>query len=191
MLAPALAQCFECFECYVQTDLVAEPEAVDDGPGHIEDRYLDAVDVQVFDALGQGLVRHAYDPDRGLVKTRRYHAVRDRDPDLERGLRADLVDPQRRQQADHGPGHTCRDFRQRAVFADLCAGDAVEPARHALEFAGLYQARQGDGRQAVLCQVARTQQRACAREAQHLLFVGGRGCRGARLHGVHSVVESR
>ena len=57
---PAIAQ---CFQRHVQPDLVAEPEAVDDGPGRGEDRHVDAVDLQAIDALGEGLVRHAHDPD--------------------------------------------------------------------------------------------------------------------------------
>ena len=178
-LAPAVAQ---RFECHVQADLVAEPEAVDDGPGGVEDRHLDAVDVQAIDALGQGSVGHAHDTDRGLVQPGGHHVRRDRDPDLEGGLRADLVDAQRGQQADHALGHACRDFRQRAVLADLGAGQAVEAARHAFELAGLHQARQGDRRQALLRQVARAQQRSRACEAQHLLFVGGGGCCDGRLH---------
>ena len=61
-------------------------------------------------------------------------------------------------------------------------GQAVEAARHAFEFAGLHQARQGDRRQSLLRHVTRAQQRSGACEAQHLLFVGGGGCCDGRLH---------
>lgn len=91
------------------------------------------------------------------------------------GLGADLVGPWGRQQADHALGHVRRDFCQRAVLADLGARQAVEAARHAFELAGLDQARQGNGRQALLRQVSRAQQGAFARKAQDLLFVGGCG----------------
>ena len=67
----------------------------------------------------------------------------------------------------------------------------IQPACHALEFAGLYQACQGDCRQPVLCQVTRAQKGARAREAQHLLFVGGRGRCGMRRHGALYVAQAR
>ena len=69
------------------------------------------------------------------------------------------------------------------MLAHLGAGQAVEAARHAFELAGLHQAGQGDGWQAVLRHVTRAQKGALAREAQHLLFVGGGGRGFGSLHG--------
>ena len=94
VLPPAVAQ---RFERHIQTDLVAEPETVDDGPSGIEDGHLDAVDVQTFDAIGQRFVRHAHDTDRRLVQPWGHHVLWDRNPDLEGCLRADFMNPQRGQ----------------------------------------------------------------------------------------------
>ena len=51
--APAFAQ---GFERHVEADLVAEPEAVDDGSRRIEDRHGNAIDIQAVDGIGQGCV---------------------------------------------------------------------------------------------------------------------------------------
>jgi hypothetical protein len=78
--------------------------------------------------------------------------------------------------ADAARLFACRDFRQRAVFADRSTRQAAKASGHALEFAGLHQPRQGDRRQTLLRHVSRSQQRSGACRAQRLLFVGGRGC---------------
>jgi hypothetical protein len=51
---------------------------------------------------------------------------------------------------------------ERAMLAELAAGQAVDAARDAFELAGGDQAGDGDRRQRVLGQVARAQQRALA-----------------------------
>ena len=51
------------------------------------------------------------------------------------------------------------------MLADRSTGQALEAARKAFELAGLHQARQGNGRQAVLLHATRAQQCAGVREA--------------------------
>ena len=80
-----------CFEHHVQTDLVAESKAIDDGLGRVDGCHLDAVDVHAFDTIGEGNVSHARDPDSGLVQTRSHHVRRERDPDLVAFLTCNLV----------------------------------------------------------------------------------------------------
>jgi hypothetical protein len=47
--------------------------------------------VRALDPIDEGFVRHPRDPNRGLVQLGSGRVLRDCDPDLEVGLRADLV----------------------------------------------------------------------------------------------------
>lgn len=157
----------ERFDGHVQTDLVAELEAVGHRLFGIEDRHVHAVDRAVRDAFGQGRARHPHDAQCGLVEARVRHVGRNRQPDFEGRLGSDLVHAQGRQQADNAPIDPDRSLGQRAMLAGSMTRQAIDPSGHPLQPARMHQAAEHDGGQPVRDHIACAQQRRCPRQGQN------------------------
>ena len=96
--------------------------------GNLARIHVEGIDLDALDAFRQCPIRHADDAKLRLRQPRCCGAVRDRKPDFERRLGADLMHAKRGEEADHTLGNAQCDFGQRAVLGDLCARDAVQPA---------------------------------------------------------------
>ncbi len=102
--------------------------------------------------------------------------VRDGEPDLERGLGREVVEAQRREQADHGPGVHAGDLGQGGVLRHLAVREGVEPAPDPREPTLTDQSRQRDPGQPVGGQVQGTEEPAGPRKIEDGLL----GCLHAR-----------
>ena len=73
----------------------------------------------------------------GVVKRRSLAALRQRNPDLVRNLRANAVKLQRRQQAQHRLGHTLAYLQGGLVFGDFGIRQAIQATGHPVQLACL------------------------------------------------------
>jgi len=97
----------------VDADLVAVLEAIGDRLGRRVHADFDVLQPVSLDPFGQGLPGEARDPQAGMVEPGLARLRRQRDPHLGRRLRRQLVEAQRRQQAQHSAGNALRDLRER------------------------------------------------------------------------------
>lgn len=78
-----------------------------------------------------------------------------RQPELERCLRANAMDAQRRQQAHHATRHAQGHFGQRSMLTERAPRQNVDAASDALELTGRDQSAEHRGRQTLLSHFAR------------------------------------
>src|SRR5262249_41135889 len=89
----------------VEADFVPEPKAVSNRASHAVNAYGIPLDPMLFDAEIEDGSGDVDDSERRRRHAWYSRATRNGDPDLGRKLRSDVVESERRNQADHRPGH--------------------------------------------------------------------------------------
>src|SRR5690606_34259932 len=112
----------------VDSDLVAVLEAVGHRLGRRVDTQRYAFDAALLDAFGQRLAREPRNSQARIVEPWPARLLRQRDPDLRRGLRRETMQPQRREQTEDSLGNTLRHLRQRVLRGRGMLGQHVDPA---------------------------------------------------------------
>lgn len=128
--APAFAQ---RFERDIEPDLVAVLEAVGHGFGRTIYPYPNAFDLMFFDAGGQRLAGEPHDAQRRVIHAWARGPAVHRHPYLMRDLGAQLMKPERGQQADYPVRHPFADLCQTVVRRNFSIGRDVEAAPGARE----------------------------------------------------------
>src|SRR6185503_10776112 len=101
--------------------------------------------------------------------------------------RADSMNAECGEQADHTARSAQGDLGERAMLTGRPAGERIDAMAGALELAGACQTGQHDGGHSKRDDVARVQQAALSRELEHRLLVSGWGF---AFHGEEYVADS-
>jgi hypothetical protein len=105
-----------------------------------------------------------------LIELGCWRIAGDCDPHFKRRLRADPMDAQRRQKADDALWHSKGCFCKRAVLAECAPRQAVDASGDSFEPACGDQSGERHRWEAVLCQIARAQQRPMLGQREDGLF---------------------
>jgi hypothetical protein len=153
---------------------VAVLEAVRQRLGDAVDAHLHALDDVLLQPTGIRCSREPRDLQRqirsGLAGT-----LRDREPDPVGALGAELVEAQRREQADHAVRHALAGLDQAVMLGENLIDGQVEAPADPLQFPALPQPVEVRARQAEVVQVARAKYATLRRQLAEALG-GGVGC---------------
>jgi|SRR5665213_1751344 len=117
----------ESFQCDIETDLVPVFEAIRNGLRNRENTRGYAFDVMYFLTELKGWLGETHDTHSRVIRTRPAILLANSHPDLERVLRANVMEPQRRQEADHAPWCAFCGLGESVEFRNRSVDCGIEP----------------------------------------------------------------